>query len=87
MIYSYGLGPSINGLVTNVNTKLCCRAFILALFHSTRANKIDSEHIRENKKVLPVCEVAILQVTVKYEVFSSLRLISDDFWLKSAENS
>ena len=44
------------------NTKLCCQAFILALFHSTTANKIDSEHIRDCKKV---CEVEILQVTVK----------------------
>ena len=29
------LGPSINGLVTDGNTKLCCRGFILALFQST----------------------------------------------------
>ena len=57
-------------------------------FHSTTANKIDSEHIRDYKKFLPVCEVEILQVTVKqFEVFSSLRLISDDFRLKSVENS
>ena len=26
------LGPSINGLVTDGNTKLCCRSFILAYF-------------------------------------------------------
>ena len=25
-------GPSINGLVTDGNTKLCCHGFILALF-------------------------------------------------------
>ena len=25
-------GPSINGLVTDGNTKLCCRGFILVLF-------------------------------------------------------
>ena len=37
-----GLGPSIKGLVTYGNTKLCCRGFILALFQSTTANKIDS---------------------------------------------
>ena len=55
------LGPSINGLVTDGNTKLCCRAFILALFHSATANKLDSEHIRDYKKLLPVCEVEILQ--------------------------
>ena len=52
------------------------------------ANKTESEHIRDYKKLLPVCKVEILQVTVnKIEVFSSIRLISDDFQLKSAENS
>ena len=30
------------GLVTDGNTQLCCRGFILALFQSTTANKIDS---------------------------------------------
>ena len=38
------LGPRINGLVTARNAKLCCRGFIFALFQSTTANKIDSEH-------------------------------------------
>ena len=66
------LGPSINGLVTDGNTKLCCRGFILALFQSTTANKIDSEHIQDYKRLLPVCEAEILRVTVKrIEVFSS----------------
>ena len=32
-----------HGLVTDGNTKLCCRGFILALFQSTTAIKIDSE--------------------------------------------
>ena len=41
------LGPSINRLVTDGNTKLCCRGFILVLFQSTTANKIDSEHTRD----------------------------------------
>ena len=50
------LGPSINGLVPDGNTKLCCRGFNLALFQSTRANKIDSEHTRGYKRLLPVCE-------------------------------
>ena len=50
------LGPSINGLVTDRNTMLCCRGFILALFQSTTANKIDSEHTRDYKRLLPVCE-------------------------------
>ena len=43
----YVLGPSINGLVTDGNTKLCCRGFILALCQSATANKIDSEHARD----------------------------------------
>ena len=41
------LGPSKHGLVTDGNTKLCCRGFILALFQSTTANKIDSEHTQD----------------------------------------
>ena len=66
------LRPSINGLVTDGNTKLCCRGFILVLFQSTIANKIDSEHTRDYKKILLVCEAAILQATEKrIEVFSS----------------
>ena len=64
------LGPSINGLVTDGNTKLCCRGFILALFQSTTANKIDSEHTRDYKRLFPLCEAEILRVTVKrIEVF------------------
>ena len=83
VICDYGLGPRINGLVTNGNTKLCYRASILALFHSTTVNKIDSEHIRDYKQLLPVYEVEMIQVTAKKnEVFSSLRLLSDDFLLK-----
>ena len=66
------LGPSINGLVTDGNTKLCCRGFIVALFQRTTANKIDSEHTRDYKRLLPVCEAEFLRVTVKrIEVFSS----------------
>ena len=48
------LGPSINGLVTDGNTKLCCRVFVLALFHSTTAYKIDSEHTQGYTKLIPV---------------------------------
>ena len=69
------LGPSINGLVTDGNTKLCCRGFILAPFQSTTANKIDSEHALDYKRLLPVYEAEILQVTVKrIEVFSSFHV-------------
>ena len=60
------------GLVTDGKTKLCCRGFILALFQITTANKIDSEHTRDYKRLLLVCEAEILRVTVKIiEVFSS----------------
>ena len=59
------LGPSINGLVTDGNTKLRCRGFILALFQSITANKIDSKHTRDYKRLLLVCEAEILRVTVK----------------------
>ena len=38
------LGPSINGLVTDGNARLCCRGFVLVLFQSTTAYKIDPEH-------------------------------------------
>ena len=66
------LGPSINGLVTEGNTKLCCRGFILALFKSTTAKRIDSVHTRDYKMLLSVCEAEILRVAVKrIEVFSS----------------
>ena len=66
------LRPSINGLVTDGNTKLCCQGFILPLFQSTTANKNDSEHTQDYKRLLPVCEAEILRVTVKrIEVFSS----------------
>ena len=76
-------GPSINGLVTDGNTKLCCRGYILALFRSNTANKIDSEHTQDYKRLLPVCEADILRVTVKILIFSHLfMLISDDFRLK-----
>ena len=72
------LGPSINGLVTDGNTKLCCRGFILALFQSTTATKIDSEYTPDNKRLLPLCEAEILRVTVKrIEVFLSFYV---DFW-------
>ena len=44
---------------------------------------MDSEHIRDYTELFLVCKVEILQVTVnKIEVFSSFRLISDDFRLK-----
>ena len=77
------LRSSINGLVTDGNTKLCCRGFILALFQSTTANKIDSEHTQDYERLLPVCRAEILQVTVKKLKFSHLfMLISDDFRLK-----
>ena len=42
------------------------------LFQSTTANKIDSGKTRDYKRLPPVCEAEILQITVKrIEVFSS----------------
>ena len=65
------LGPSINRLVTDGNTKLCCQGLILALYQSTTANKIDSEHTQDYK-ITPVYKAEILRVRVKrIEVFSS----------------
>ena len=54
------------------------------LFKSTTANIIDSEHIRDYKKLFLVCKVEILPVTVNKTLVLSFffRLISDDFWLK-----
>ena len=64
-IFTLYLGPSINGLVTDGNTKLCCRGLILALFQSTTANKIDFKHTQGYKRLLPVCDAEILRGTVK----------------------
>ena len=66
---------------TQYNTKLCCRGFILVLFQSTTANKIDSEHTRDYKRLLRECKAEILQVTVK-KFSHPFMLISDDFRLK-----
>ena len=42
------------------------------LFQSIIANKIDSEHTQDYKRLLLLCEPEILQVTVnRIEVFSS----------------
>ena len=65
MVYRYAylkLGPSINGLVTDRNTKLCCRGFILALFQSTTANKIDSKNLRDYKRLLWICKAEIFEL-------------------------
>ena len=66
------LGPRMNGLITDGNTNLCCRIFVLSLFQSTTAKQIDSEHTRDYTKLFPICKVEIIQVTVnKIEVLSS----------------
>ena len=46
-------------LETDGNTNLCCPGFVLALFQSTTANKIDSEHTQDYTKLFPVCKVEI----------------------------
>ena len=69
---SLNLVPSINGLVTDGNTKLCCQGFVFALFQSITAYKIDSEHTTDYTKLFLVCKVEILQVTVnKVDALSS----------------
>ena len=84
----YNLGTSINGLVTDGNTNLCCPGFILALFQSTTAKKIDSEHTSDYKRLPLVCEAEILRVTVKrIEVFSSFYVDFRRLSAKSAKNS
>ena len=65
------LGPSINGLVTKGNKVILC-GFILALFQSTKANKIYFEHTRDYKKLLPLCVIEIQVTGNKIEVFSSI---------------
>ena len=78
---TYYLGPSINGLVTDGNTKICCPGLVLAgFFQSTTAYQIDSEHTQDYTKLFSVCKVEILQVTVNK--IQLCRLISDDFRLK-----
>ena len=55
-----------------IHSYVVIRGLILALFQSTTANKIDSEHTRDYNKLFLVYEVEILQVTVtKIEVLSS----------------
>ena len=77
----------MNGLVTDGNTNLCCRGFILAPFQSTTANKNDYEHTRDYKRALPVWEPEILRVTVKKWSFLIFYV---DYWRfsdKRAENN
>ena len=73
------LGPSINGLVTDRIKKLGCRGFILALFQSTTANKIDSKY----KRLLPYAKLKYYELQLKELMFSHLfMLTSDHFRLK-----
>ena len=58
------------------------------MLSSPTADKIDSEHTRDYKKLLPVWENEKLQVTVKKMRFSHLfRLMSADFRLKVPKKS
>ena len=60
-------------LVTDGNTNICCRGFVLASFQSTTAYIIYSEHIQDYTKLYPIYKVEILQVTVnKIDVLSFL---------------
>ena len=68
-IWCSKLRSSISGLVTDGNAKLCCQGFVLALFKSTTACKIDFKHTGQYTKLFLVCKVEILQLTVnKIEV-------------------
>ena len=58
-VFFYKPPSSINRLVTYGSTKLCSCGFILTPFQGTAANKIDSEHTQDYKKLFPVCEVEI----------------------------
>ena len=78
-IIQYMLGCSIKELVTEGNTKLCCRGFVLALFQSTTANKIDSEHSRDSWYAK--LKYYKLQ-KIKLKFYPVFRLVSDDFRLK-----
>ena len=58
------------------------------LFQSTTAKKIDSEHTRDYKRLLLVCEAENLRVTVKrIEVFPSFYVDIRRFSAKSAKKS
>ena len=57
-----------------------CWYFVLVLFQSTSANKIDSEHVSDHKKLISVCKVEILQVI-------SFIIFLDGFLAKNAKNS
>ena len=63
--FRLNLGPSINRLVTDRNTKLCCQGFFSALFQCTIAYKIGSEHTQDYTKLFVICRVEILQVTAE----------------------
>ena len=59
------LRPIINGLVTDRNTKLCCRGFVLALymyFKVLQPIKLILNIPDIISELFPVCNVEILQV-------------------------
>ena len=53
MVWIQNVGPDLGPI---------CWYFVLVLFQSTSANKIDSEYIRDHTKLILVCKVEILQV-------------------------
>ena len=77
----------LNGLVTDGNKEIRCRGFIVALFQSNTANKLDSEQHEQYprlKEVIPGSEVEILhQKSIKLKFYHLFRLISGDFQLKA----
>ena len=58
------LGPSINRLVTDRNTKICFHGFILAHIKVLQPIKLILNNTRDYKNLFLVCIVEILQVIV-----------------------
>ena len=79
----YKLGPSASELVTDSCTKSYCRGFTFGLFQSTTANKIDSEHTQDYKRLLSVCRLKYYKTkSIEMKFSNPIMLISDNFWLK-----
>ena len=84
----FRLGLSINGLVTDGNTKLCCQGFILALFQCTSANKLVLNIHKIIRGYSRYAKLKCYQLQLKELMFSDLfMLTSEVFSAKSAENS
>ena len=78
------LGPSINGLVTDGNAKLCCRGFILSLFKELQPIKLTLNIHKIIRGYSRYAKLKYYRLQSKELKLSRLfMLISDDFQLKS----